>query len=73
MKLHKDSVDVGLNHNFTRKAKKITKNELSEKLKSYSDIALLDELIKRNGIGKAPSVTKRHGEWSEVLIATGEA
>jgi hypothetical protein len=72
MKLHNDNVDVGLNHNFTRKAKEITKNELSEKLKSYSDIVLLTELINRNGIGKAPSVTKRHGDWSEVLVAVGD-
>lgn len=46
-------------------------DNMSLLLTNYSDLNLLNELIKRNGINEAPRLTKRHGEWCEVLVAAG--
>ena len=41
-------------------------------LDNYKDIALLRELIQRNGVATAAAKTKRHGKHWEIVIGIGK-
>jgi len=45
--------------------------KLKDNLKNTTDLQLLSELIRRNGVDTASAVTRRSGDWTESIIGVG--